>query len=586
MDFTGFYHENKSKFAYAVDLQTLHVRLQVGSGAVSHVTLVAFDGFDWSKTDELDEKGNHVYKLTNIDEIPMRIEQSTRFHDYWFAEVRVPSKRCRYGFVVEKKGRKAEKYFFGPHGEVPYTKDTDVNKIMDLFYNFPYILEEDLFRPPAWVADTVWYQIFPERYANSGLKTLQKGELLPWDSEDVVNNQQRYGGDIPGITAHLDEIKDMGLTGIYLTPVFTSPSVHKYDTEDYFQIDPAFGTQRHFAELVDEARKRGIRIMIDLVFNHIGGTHPFWQDVVKKGKESRYYDWFCFREDGSYETFAKVKVMPKWNTANPEARAYLLEIAAYWTRTYNIDGLRLDVANEVSHDFWRVFRQRMREINPDVYILGETWDNGMSYLLGDQFDSLMNYPLATAIWNFVSGKTDGAKLREDIAKCLIMYPKNRQVVMYNLIGTHDTGRILTQCKGRPERVMQAFTLLLTLAGSPMIYYGDEVGISGEGHDDARKCMVWGESKRDKKLQTFVRTLISLRAKHPDLRAVDIEWLKADAEGIVFRKGSIIVALNGQDKKVVLPLPDALHGKIARDLITDRDLNTAITIPPYGVALWK
>jgi len=554
MNFSGFYHETKSRYAYAVGLHTLHLRLRTGRDTAKTVKVITFDPFVWSKN----PKG--VYKVANPVTYEMHKEHTTRDFDWWFAQVEVPTKRAKYGFIVENG---ADSYLYGSYGEIALSKEGssphitpevefDISPMSHFCFSYPYILEEDLFHPPTWVRDTVWYQIFPERYKNSGDPSLKKGKLLPWGGEGVVKNSHLYGGDVPGITASLDEIKEMGFTGIYLTPIFTSPSTHKYNTEDYLSIDPAFGTDQHLGELVAEAHKRGIKIMLDLVFNHIGSTHPIWKDVVKKGKDSPYYNWFCHREDGSYETFATVKAMPKWNTADPKARAYLIDIARYWAKKYPIDGYRLDVANEVSHDFWRVFRKEVKAVNPEIYILGEVWDDAMPWLQGDQFDGAMNYPLAAAIWGFVSGHTDGAALKDSISSCLAMYPRDRQSTMLNLIGTHDTSRILTECNGRVERVMQAFTLLMTMPGSPMCLYGDEIGLAGAGMDDARKCMLWDDVKRNLKLRDFVKELISLRANNEDMRGHEIEWLKADSEGAIYRKGRVLVALNGSNVEMKVP----------------------------------
>ena len=206
-----------------------------------------------------------------------------------------------------------------------------------------------------------------------------------------------------------------------MTPIFESPSSHKYDTTDYFKVDPEFGDNEILGRLVEEAHKEVFRVMLDAVFNHCGFQHPFWQDVLRKGKKSEYYDCFYIldesmpvfdgeivdglpqevpRERLKYRTFAYTPTMPKWNTGNPKVRKYLMDAACYWVEKYHIDGWRLDVSNEVSHDFWREFRKRIKAINPDVYILGENWDNSLPWLQGDQFDAVMNYEFAMPVWNY------------------------------------------------------------------------------------------------------------------------------------------------------------------------------------------
>ena len=498
VDFTGFYHETKGRYAYAVDLETLHVRLRCGKGAVDSVRLLYFDPFDWA------EGKDKIYHLADVREVSMKLEQSTRHHDWWFAEISAP-KRVKYGFIVED-------YLYGTDGEYLFTS---ASKQSHIFYNFPYILAEDIFKAPEWVAQTVWYQIFPERFASGNIAK------------------------IPGITERLDYINDLGFTGIYLTPIQKSPSYHKYNTEDYYEIDPSFGTKDDFRELVEEAHKRGIKIMLDLVFNHIGDTNPIWGQVEKS-------DWFHIKSDGTYETFAMEKHMPKWNTGNPDARKYLMDVALYWAE-FGVDGFRLDVANEVSHDFWREFRRLIKSRYPDMFILGELWDDGMPWLLGDQFDSVMNYSLAAAIWKFVSGETNWQGLREDIAKYLTMYPKDRQKFLFNLLGTHDTDRILTICKGDKRKLKQALLILLSFAGSPMIFYGDEIGIEGEGHDGTRKPMIFESTKIDGELRSFVKKLIAMRKEYDDMRSVDVEWINDTS----YKKGQLIINLESLEVDVHL-----------------------------------
>lgn len=595
MDFSGFYHQMKSNYAYAVGVNTLHIRIRTGKSAAERMTLIIFDPFNWRE--RKDKPGDYAFNEEKCQRLPMQREHQVGGFDYWFVEATVPTKRAKYAFIAENG---TESFLYTQHTIVPFTAESRIEEHLFMLFSFPYILAEDLFHAPDWVKNTVWYQIFPERYANSG-KIVHKEAPLPWGSEAEVNNRQRYGGDLYGVVAHLDELQTLGITGIYFTPIFKSPSTHKYNTEDYFQIDPAFGDNAVFGELMREAHKRGIRVMLDLVFNHIGSTHPFWQDVLENGKKSKYYNCFYVKRDDlgdtsraddlPYETFATVPAMPKWNTADPFARQYLLDVAVYWARTYGVDGFRLDVANEVSHDFWRAFRKTVRAVNPALYIVGEVWEHAEPWLMGDQFDAVMNYPLAVGIWGFVSGKMDGAAFADAASAYMTSYPRNRQTVLFNLIGSHDTGRIMTVAKGSTERVMQAFALLFSFAGSPCVFYGDEVGLSGEGMDRARVCMEWDEAKQNKSLYAFVKRMITLRASRPSMRSVDLRWLKHDAEGVIYLKTygneQLAVLLNGQDEAVNMTMPEELAGKTVRDIINDRDINIKETmqIPPYGTALW-
>ena len=199
---------------------------------------------------------------------------------------------------------------------------------------------------------------------------------MPWRNKGSVTNQEFFGGDLPGIISKLDYLKELGVSGLYLTPINEAPSSHKYDTTDYQKIDPHFGTEETMKVLVQEAHNRGMRIMLDGVFNHTGKGFEPWQDVLKKGPESEYFDWFMinewpFREgvnrarEKQYYTFAFFDSMPKLNTNNPKVREYLLSVCENWVKAYDVDGIRLDVANEISHVFCKELRIRLKAIKPD-----------------------------------------------------------------------------------------------------------------------------------------------------------------------------------------------------------------------------
>ena len=210
----------------------------------------------------------------------------------------------------------------------------------------------------------------------------------------------------------LDYLEELGINGIYFTPIFHAYSNHKYDTIDYREIDPQFGTKETLKTLIEECHKRNIRVMLDAVFNHSGYYFLPFQDLLEKGEKSKYKDWFhphSFPLKGgerpNYETFGFFESMPKLNTANPEVKKYLLEVSAYWIEEFDIDGWRLDVANEVDQPFWREFRKTVKNIKPDLYILGEIWHDSMPWLRGDQFDAVMNYPFTNHVFRLVASQT-------------------------------------------------------------------------------------------------------------------------------------------------------------------------------------
>ena len=599
MNLAAVYHEAKSKFAYMFDRKTLHLRLRTARGDVPSVTLVGGDPFRWIQSKE--DPTHWEWDKTAAFFEPMQLEYQTEFHDYWFIAVQPQWKRIRYAFILENA---EQKILYGSRSFYDLIQQPDAQFETSYYFNFPFLNQEDLFQPPAWVKDTIWYQIFPERFAD-GDAINNPQNSLPWGSEEDTI-YKFYGGDLQGVIDHLDELAELGINGIYFTPIFESPSSHKYDTTNYFKIDPAFGTNELFGELMKKAHQRGIRVMLDAVFNHCGWFHPFWQDVVKHGRESRYYDCFFIERDPvinfdleegkipklslddrgnlNYATFAFTPLMPKWNTDHPMVKEHLFGAIRYWTETYKVDGWRLDVSNEVPHAFWREFRQMLKQINPEVYILGENWDNSYPWLLGDQFDGVMNYELTYPIW-FLLGEPDHVKQKYDVVQyqeainqLLANYPKHNLPVMYNLVDSHDTPRILSICGDNVDKVKLAYLLQFTFAGAPSVYYGSEVGLAGpEGHN--RRCMLWDESQQDLDIRTFVKNLIELRKKYSVLSAVDLKWLLVDSEhqSFIFQKfdgeRELIAIVNTKKDTVALSTPEEIKNKTYKDLLT----NTEITL---------
>ncbi|SMK87938.1 alpha amylase [Enterococcus faecium] len=325
----------------------------------------------------------------------------------------------------------------------------------------------------------------------------------------------------------MDYLTDLGINGIYFCPIFKATSNHKYDTIDYYEVDPAFGDKKLLKNLIDEAHKRGIRIMFDAVFNHMGVHSPQWQDVLKNGEKSIYKDWFHIRffpvdsyqmtdlpetaENIPYDTFAFTPFMPKLNTANPEVQKYLLDIATYWIKEFDIDGWRLDVANEVDHHFWKKFREAVTEIKPDIYILGEIWHSSQAWLQGDEFHAVMNYAFTDSIKDyFAKKKITASQMVSGMNHQQMLYRDQVNEGTFNLLDSHDTARILTLCQGNKELMKSVMAFMFLQKGSPCIYYGTEIGMTGEDDPDCRKCMIWEKEEQDLELFGFIKELVSLR----------------------------------------------------------------------------
>ncbi|MUK89001.1 alpha-glycosidase [Ornithinibacillus sp. L9] len=582
----AIYHRPKNNFAYAYDKNTLHIVLQTKKDDVESVSLIFGDPYDWE---------NEKWQTQTIE---MTLSGSTALHDYWFISVKPEFRRMRYAFQCSDK---VETIFYTEGGIFP-TKPSEISN----YFCFPYLNSADVFMVPSWVKDTVWYQIFPERFAN-GDSNLDPDGTLEWGSTDP-SPTNFFGGDFQGVIDHLDHLVELGIGGIYFTPIFKAYSNHKYDTIDYMEIDPQFGDKETFRSLVQECHKRGIRVMLDAVFNHSGYYFPPFQDVLKNGEESIYKDWFHIWDypvitepRPNFDTFAFVGSMPKLNTENPEVKEYLLNVARYWIEEFDIDGWRLDVANEVDHAFWREFRHVVKTAKKDAYILGEIWHDSMPWLQGDQFDAVMNYPFTNgAIEYFAKDNLSAESFASSITNVLHMYPKHVNEVAFNLLDSHDTPRILTLANGNKDRVKLLYLFQLSFIGSPCIYYGDEIGMAGGQDPGCRACMEWDEKNQDRELFTFVKTLIDLRKTEPIFgNHADFRLIEANHEQnyIIYEKYNserkLIFLLNNSTNSVQVDLSNSsskpfVEWKLEEKEIRKKsvDLLTTVHVGPLSFRIFE
>jgi len=428
---------------------------------------------------------------------------------------------------------------------------------------------------PDWVKDAVFYQIFPDRFAKSESQRASKpNNLEPWDSPPTVHGYK--GGDLLGVIEHLDHIQDLGANALYLCPIFQSASNHRYHTHDYYQVDPLLGGNEAFQALLNEAHRRGIKVVLDGVFNHTSRGFFQFNDILENGRSSPYLDWFTVTEfppnaydmmrPAGYATWWGLHALPKFNTDNPQVREYIMRAAEHWLRI-GIDGWRLDVPGDIhSAGFWEEFRRRVKAINPEAYIVGEIWDAAVHWLRGDRFDGVMNYLFAESAIAFAGGprvnpqmaagrsynpamNLDGSGYAGRIDWILSLYPWEFQLAQMNLLDSHDTARAITLADGDLDSVHLATLLLMTFPGAPSIYYGDEIGLEGGLPDyDTRRSFPWDRPELWKpEVLTFHRELIALRNSHPALRRGTYHRLYADADMYAFgrRLGAeaLLVALN-------------------------------------------
>lgn len=568
MNQQGIYHEPKSKYAYAYDQTCLHIRMRSAKDDLKSVQVVAFDPYSYIQ----DDKGDWSFDNSKKFLKDMVKEQSDDLFDYWFCDIsEVKTLRIRYGFILQEDQRT---YYFGPNyfGALSDFKAFEDDGYQ--YFNFPYINHEDVFKGPTWAQDTIWYQIYPERFHHSEDGT-KPDHMLEWNSQALVSNDMVFGGNLQGVVDQLDYLEDLGVTGIYFTPIFESPSTHKYDTSNYFKIDPVFGDDETLKTLVKSAHERNIKVMLDGVFNHCGYRHPFWQDVLKHGSKSRYYS--CFYIDGhavqlndsstmntlatpkilkqaNYRMFGTDPNMPKWNTSHPLVRKHLIDVGKYWIENFDIDGWRLDVSNEVSHDFWRAFRKEIKATKEEVYIIGENWDHSYPWLNGDQFDGVMNYELTHIILNFlgthdIHQKYDAKKFVNMLGRYQANYPKNILPYMFNMMDSHDTPRVMTVCHQDIRKTRLVYLMQFLMPGAPSILYGSEIGLEGN-FETARACMVFDEDTSSHELYQFLKALIALRKTNSVFKVIEInvEALNSHVIQVIkkYQNSKLIVIMNNSD----------------------------------------
>ncbi|CBK73954.1 Glycosidases [Butyrivibrio fibrisolvens 16/4] len=450
-------------------------------------------------------------------EVPLKYEDE--LYAFYEVKLHISDVRLVYIFELEEKGKK---YYFSEDG---LTKDYNYEECFYNFFQLPYINENDVMPMVDWMPGTVFYQIFVDRFCIGDENKDMSYIDMKWGDKPTPKNHA--GGDLKGIIKRLDYLKDLGISGIYLTPIFESESNHKYNIVDYKKIDPQFGTTEDLVKLVDEAHKRGIKIVLDAVFNHCSDKMAEFKDVVKKGKDSEFYDWFIVDGDKldmkkrNYECFAHCEYMPKLNTANAGVQKFLLDIATYWIDVADIDGWRLDVADEVSHDFWRMFRKAVKAKKSDAVIIGENWHDAYPSLMGEQQDSIMNYAYTKVCLDyFAKERCDEKKTVWHLNSILMRNMEQVNYMMLNLLDSHDTLRFFTEIGKDKKKLETAIALTMFFPGAPCMYYGTEIAMEGAYDPDCRRCFDWDKSNWDMALMDQIKELLALK-KNPVLQWGDV-----------------------------------------------------------------
>ena len=439
--------------------------------------------------------------------LPMEKFRVDQYFDWYEIRLECSFERIAYYFELSD-GKETLAYYGDCYEMVGQPNRAD-------YFQLPFNHRADRLVVPEWTKDAIVYNIFPDSFAD-GKRTISG------------NSAVGLGGTIKGITENLDYIASMGFNCIYMNPIFKAESYHRYDTLDYYEIDPQMGTKDDLKTMVQMAHSMGIRVILDGVFNHISSSHFMFRDVLEKGMDSEYYS--CFYqlpaqlripksgEYPEYTCFSYVSNMPKTNTANPYLRQYFCDVGTYWIREFDIDGWRLDVANELDDGFLRAFRTAVKAAKPDALIVGEVWENAAHYLNGDMLDSAMNYDFRRYCRRFFAEETVGAETFDtNVSTLLLRYRENALYAQLNLLDSHDVSRFMTLCGENTDKVELSVLLQMTLPGMPCVFYGDEKGLCGTAESEYRQAMAWEKSHP---LEGIYRNLISLRKTHPALRYGD------------------------------------------------------------------
>lgn len=596
--------------------QSIEVKLRAYKDNITNATVVFSDG----RTANMTKKSSDKLGL----------------FDFWTADINTGSTSARYKFKVQGEGSTA---YYDALGFSDNDNGFDMG-----FWLVPN------FKTPDWAKDAIYYQIFVDRFYNGNTKNDVKDneymfpypedpsnqyntkvKAMKWGDlpEQPAKNRDFFGGDIEGVRQKLPYLQSIGVNTIYFNPIFTSPSNHKYDTQDYRTIDPHFASNEEFKSFVKEAHSKGFKVVIDGVFNHTGSWHRWFNRPSKfdtvgafQDKSSPWIDFYSFSKwPSEYISWWGFDTLPKLNYASSKLRGEIYSnpdsIAKSWITDYGIDGWRLDVPNEAGpnggsddHSIWKGFRQAVKSVNPNAVIQGELWKNAQPYLQGDQFDGVMNYEgFADAVSTYVNeGNTIETTQREKITpttfdtwirSIMAKTPTQSNQVVMNLLSSHDTSRFTYRSKEDKWKMYEALIFQMTFVGAPMTYYGDEIGMTGSKDPDCRRAFNWNFDKGDHLPQLY-KKMTQLRKNNSALRRGSFETLLTDDQNSIYaysrmdNKNKALVILNnasstktvtvnvakmGFDKGAVLR--DELNNTASSSRTITVDANYNVTLPLFG-----
>ena len=528
MEYSAIFHDMDKRFSYAVDKDLFVIRVQVKKDDMKEVIL------------HYEDKYIPMERKDTRKTVPMKKVAVSQFHDYYEAQIKMHLICLRYFF--EFTDTQGEKVYYGNY---EFDKECITNR--DRMFDCPQNLrEEEMFEVPEWAANKVVYQIFPSRFAAT-----EPVEKELWYKAPITPMDDLHGN-LRGIIEHMDDIQNLGIDVLYMTPIFQSNSCHKYDTTDYYKIDPSFGTTEDLKELVQKAHERGMKVVLDAVYNHTGREFFAFADILENGEKSKYRDWYFidgfplkseWGEIPNFKCFGYYGGMPKLNLKNPEVEKYITDVACYWIKECDIDGWRLDVGDEISHFFWKNFRKAVKAVKKDLLIIGEIWHYAGDFLEGDEWDTVMNYPFYLNLIDLLADeKITVSQFVQNLGYLKGRLNKNCYPLMWNLIDSHDTARFLHLCNDNKKKQHLAAAFQLLLPGMPMIYYGDEYAMPGANDPDCRRGMYWEEEYQDKEMYEWYKRLIQVRKSHACIVEGELAGIVTeDEEGTV-----VLIRKNGEE----------------------------------------
>lgn len=558
MEYSAIHHDMDKRYCYALEKGKFLFRIQTKKDDMQSVIM------------HYQDKYLPIKFMDTRQEIVMEKAASDFYKDYYEIVIDMDVVCLRYYF--ELKDRAGNISYYGNHAFFD-EQITDIDRMFDCPQN---LREEEMFQTPEWAKNKVIYQIFPARFATSRNIGKEQWYKAPIGFDDDLK------GDLRGLIQHLDHLQELGVDVLYLNPLFFSYSVHKYDTVDYYKVDPSFGTNEDLKELIDKAHEMGMRVILDGVFNHTSPRFFAFADILEKQEASPYCDWYYIqsfpvkiiygRKKPNFKCFSYFGGMPKVNLRNPETRQYFINVGRYWMEEYHIDGWRLDVGDEVSHDFWKEFRKAIRSVNPEALIIGEVWHYVGDFLEGDEWDTIMNYTFWRAVKDFAASETiTASQFLEQLDFLRGNLHTKAYPLLWNLIGSHDTERFLHVCNEKKEKLKLAAALQLLLPGMPVIYYGDEYAMTGGDDPDCRRGMVWDEAYQDLDMYQWYRRLIHARKTYPCITEGKMTGQKTDdGTGVIMLTRcmdgqEVTICFHGKDGDAALPelegREDILSGRL-------------------------